>query len=46
MVVIVRKTSTNGHSIIGREEEDRKIIAQPNDALYEKQKLGRRYGRR
>ena len=37
---------TSGHRTVGGEEEDRNNHEEPSNGLHEKQKYGRRYGRR
>ena len=44
-IVVDQKRFTSGHRTVGGEEEDRNM-EEPNDGLNEKQRHGRRYGRR
>ena len=45
-IVIGHRRFTIGHRTVGGEEEDCKIMEEPSDGLDEKQKYGRRYGKR
>ena len=41
-----RRFASGHRTVEGEEEEDRTIMEEPSDGLREKQKRGRRYGRR
>ena len=45
-IVVVRRKFTSEYRMVGEEEKDRNHHGGTRDGLHEKQKHGRRYGRR